>query len=166
VTDARGRDAGAKVWNVGFDMSGGDARFATLYGGLVNGEAGFSGKDDPVGATGIFQFDPRFGEGQHFKEWLNANGHPADDAETRRQAQNIDLVSQYYLPYIKEAYDDAVARGVTNENQLMEAMVTGNSSRGYGHNSGAKGTRYMNNYYQGLQEFKEGKFRLLNPSRW
>jgi hypothetical protein len=130
--------------------------------GLVNGEGGYSGKKDDVGATGIFQFDPRYAEGKEFKKWLDAQGIQEDP---QRAARNVKYAMGYYAPYLKDAYDDAVARGVSDDVGLMRALVTGPSRRGYGHNSGSSGANFQN-YVKGLEEFKRGEFRLLDRKQW
>jgi hypothetical protein len=160
--EGRGKDVGAHVWQAAYENGDHDARFATLVGGLVNGEGGFSGKTDNVGAVGIFQFDPRYNEGKEFASWLKL--HNIQD-DPNHAARNVDLAMGYYAPYLKDAYDRAVARGVTDENELITAMVKEPSRRGYGHNSGASGAN-LQNYIQGLQEYKRGQFRLLAPARW
>jgi hypothetical protein len=151
------QDVGARIWQNAYQMSGNDAQFATLVGGLTNGEGGYGGKQDEYGAAGIFQFDPRFGEGKEFAKWLRENNY---NIPPQQAVRNVDLTMAYYLPYLKDAYDNAKARGITDEQGLLRAMVEDPSRRGYGHNNGAWARPNLRaNYVDGLAEFKRGTFR-------
>jgi hypothetical protein len=161
--EGRGKDVGAHVWQAAYENGDHDARFATLVGGLGQRGRRLQRQDRQRGGrTGIFQFDPRYSEGKEFASWLKL--HNIQD-DPNHAARNVDLAMGYYAPYLKDAYDRAVARGVTDENELITAMVKEPSRRGYGHNSGASGAN-LQNYIQGLQEYKRGQFRLLAPARW
>jgi hypothetical protein len=153
--EARPEDVAARVFQIAYDKSDGDARFATLVGGLVNGEAGYVGEEDEAGATGLFQFDPRYAEVKNFRTWLDQHGITMS---VNRASRIPEFSMGYYLPYIKDAYDGAVRRGVSDDTALITAMVKDKSRRGYGHNSGSSGANLMN-YVNGLAEFRRKVFR-------
>lgn len=167
VGEGRARDVAARVWTNAYQMSDGDATFADVVGGLVNGEAGLAGLKDARGATGLLQMDPA-GGWQQLDKYLKENNIQM----TRDQAaKNVDVMSDFYVSRLYKSYQRAKAAGYTDPEELT--VQTGiyqwdpKGEPGGAHNAGMDGVpRIQQNYRDGYHQFKNGIFRMVPQSEW
>jgi actin-related protein len=167
VSTGRARDVGARLWRNAYQMSGGDATFADVVGGIVNGEAGFAGVKDNRGATGLFQMDPA-GGWQQLDRYLRENNI---NMSRDQAAQDVDIMSAFYVSRLHRAYERARAAGVTDPEELTVQTVIYQwdpvNERGAAHNAGIEGIPSLQrNYREGYHQFKEGVFRMVPKDRW